>query len=248
MPNSPDMISSCIYYAIGDIHGEVDRLAELHEAMFEHNKRNWPEKTQVIVHLGDYVDRGPDACATIERLMSLEQRAEIDESLQVICLKGNHEQIMLDALEDPASATMRTWMRPAYGGQKTLESYEKRGSLGEELRAKHCEWFRQLPAIWHPDHAPYVFVHAGVDPVLFPLEDEEVYLWTRAADFFDTNQWRSRQLKDAIVVHGHTPTEGEPDIAGGGRRINVDTGAVYGGRLTCAVLGPDKTDVAFLHA
>ena len=246
MPNSPDKISSCIYYAIGDVHGEVDRLSELHESIFEHHRFFFENKRCVIVHLGDYVDRGPDSCGAIEAIMALEELSHENGEFDVICLKGNHEQLMLDSLEDPESTTMRTWMRPAYGGQKTLESYTIRGEEGDALRDKHCEWFRQLPVIWRPEGAPYVFVHAGVDPVLFPNEDDEIYMWTRTAEFFDTERWRSPQLKDAVVVHGHTPTRGDPEVEGGGRRINVDTGAVYGGPLTCAVLDPSSSEVTFL--
>ena len=246
MPNSPKMIKRCIYYAIGDVHGEVDRLCALHDTILEHHELTQPDAKQVIVHLGDYVDRGPDSCGAVEAILELE--ACMDEDLQVVSLKGNHEQLMLEALADPEGATMRTWMRPGYGGAETLQSYEERGAAGQALQEKHCQWFRELPAIWRPRGTPYVFVHAGVDPVLFPLEDEQVYIWTRSADFFDTDQWRSHHLRGAIVVHGHTPTKGEPEISSDGKRINIDTGAVYGGSLTCAVLTPDEPGVRFLYA
>ena len=245
MPNSLKMIKPCIYYAIGDVHGEAERLYDLHDTILEHHRLIWPDAKQIIVHLGDYVDRGPDSCGAIEAVLELEACAS--EMLQIVSLRGNHEQLMLDALADPDSATMRTWTRPAYGGQETLESYEVRGIEGELLREKHCQWINERPTIWRPDGTPYVFVHAGVDPVLFPLEEDEIYIWTRSSDFFDTDRWRSSQLTDAIVVHGHTPTKGEPDITDCGRRINVDTGAVFGGPLTCAVLAPDEPGVRFLQ-
>ena len=248
MPNSPNGLSHCIYYAIGDVHGEVDRLVALHETIFAYHRRHWPDSKQIVVHLGDYIDRGPDPCATVEVLIGLEELAIRDTSLDVVCLKGNHEQIMLDALDDPEGAMMRTWRRQAYGGQETLASYERRGGRGDLIRDLHRQWFEGLPTIWRPEGTPYVFVHAGVDPILFPLEDDEVYIWTRSADFFDTSQWRSHQLNDAVVIHGHTPTHGKPEVTADGRRINVDTGAVYGGSLTCAVLVPGRTDVTFLEA
>ena len=249
MPNSLKMINPCIYYAIGDVHGEVERLRALHDTIFEHHKLTRPDAGQVIVHLGDYVDRGPDSCGVIEEIIALEDMAENMDDLSVVSLKGNHEKLMLDALADPDGTTMLTWMRPGYGGEKTLASYEARGIAGEVLRDAHCEWIRQLPVIWRAEHTPYVFVHAGIDPVLYPLEDEQVYIWTRSSDFFDTSQWRSPQLADAIIVHGHTPTRDHaPDVTGDGKRINVDTGAVYGGPLTCAVLSPDEPSVRFLYA
>lgn len=248
MPNSPERLSDCIYYAIGDVHGELDRLLALHEAVFAYHEAFHGGAGIRLVHLGDYVDRGPDACGVIEALIKIERLAEGRADLEVICLRGNHEQLMLDALDEPEGATMRTWVRPAYGGQKTLDSYALREEAGYRLRDAHCAWIRQLPAIWAPPETPYIFVHAGVDPVLYPLEDDEIYIWTRSPEFFNPDRWRSRHLSGRTVIHGHTPTSGEPDIAGGGRRINVDTGAVYGGPLTCAVLDPQSGNVSFLKA
>ena len=245
MPNSPDMIKPCIYYAIGDVHGEVERLCEMHETILAHHKLNWSDAVQVIVHLGDYVDRGPDSCGAIEVILELEACA--NEGLQVISLRGNHEQQMLDALDDPTGYPMETWTRDGWGGQKTLESYAQRTN-GDDLLEVHRAWIDQLPRIWCPEGTKLIFVHAGVDPEEYPNESEDVYIWTRSRKFFDPKNWTSPALYGKRVIHGHTPTKGEPETAGDGQRINIDTGAVFGGPLTCAVVVPDEQAVQFLYA
>ena len=250
MPNSPDRISSCIYYAIGDVHGEIIRLSALHQAIFAHHRTHYSNSKQVIVHLGDYVDRGPDSCGVLQLLIALEAEFESAEDAQLINLRGNHEQQMLDALADIDGSAMQTWTREGWGGEKTLASYASRED-GDELLIAHCAWTSQLPAIWCPQLDPLVFVHAGVDPDQYPNEDEEIYLWTRSRDFFDTRRWVNPSLMGMTIVHGHTPTRNDvPEInqTGSYRRVNVDTGAVYGGPLTCAVIDPASGDIEFLYA
>lgn len=250
MPNSPNRLNHCIYYAIGDVHGELERLSALHDTMFEHHQLCHPDLGQVIVHLGDYVDRGPDSCGVIEYLMDLEASFVDDPNIQLINLRGNHEQQMLDALQDPDGLAMRTWKREGWGGHKTIESYERRSDT-ETILAAHCTWIEQLPAIWRPAQHPFVFVHAGVDPDAYPNEEEEIYLWTRSSKFFNTDKWTSVSLQNQTVVHGHTPTRDyapEVQMSETFRRINVDTGAVYGGDLTCAVIDPAVDEVIFLSA
>ena len=191
MPNSPDDLSHCIYYAIGDVHGEADRLARLHDAILEHHAFFHSGLSQVIVHLGDYVDRGPDSCAVIEQIMSLESVADADEALTLVNLRGNHEQQMLDALNDPDGSAMRTWKRRLIGGKATLESYEKRGDIGMDKLDAHKAWLRDLPVIWKPEGVPLIFVHAGIDAEIYPNEDSRTYLWTRSPDFFDLGTWNN---------------------------------------------------------
>ena len=85
-----------------------------------------------------------------------------------------------------------------------------------------------------------VFVHGGIDPKTFPNEHDEVRMWTRSEKFFRSDAGPiARRLRDILVVHGHTPTHDfEPDVQR--RRINVDTGACFGGPLTSVVLAPDQ--------
>ncbi|MCA8902179.1 MAG: serine/threonine protein phosphatase [Hyphomonas sp.] len=227
--------------AIGDIHGEAGRLDALHAAIFDHHRLLYPEARLTLVHLGDYVDRGPDSCGVIETLMKLEGR----DDLTSICLKGNHEEMMLDALI--AGETDGMWMRS--GGAETMASYHRRDF--PEVPKGHRNWLKSLPVHHILEDRKLLFVHAGIAPGRWPELDEQVALWTRARRFFDVTQWDNPALEGWTVVHGHTPTgdfcqdvQGDPP-----RRINIDTGAVYGGKLTAALFGPGGGGApVFLHA
>jgi serine/threonine protein phosphatase 1 len=92
-----------------------------------------------------------------------------------------------------------------------------------------------------------VFVHAGIEPAEFPDCLDEIRLWTRSDRFFVDANWPDREvLQGLTVVHGHTPTDdSKPEITF--RRINVDTGACFGGPLT-AVMLKDGDAPTFLRA
>jgi serine/threonine protein phosphatase 1 len=232
---------SPIYFAIGDIHGEADKLRAMHSGILD---RIALEKSPaVIVHLGDYVDRGPDSKAVIEQILALEAMFEGSARIRVISIKGNHEQMMLDAFDAEEGGS---WF--ANGGGATADSYA--GGPGRADRnwrdlvpKEHTAFLRRLPTIWR--EGPYVFVHAGIDPPTFPEDDEEVHMWTRSNNFTDTSRWPKRDALNGItVVHGHTPQD-KPEIEP--QRINVDTGACYGGPLTAVVLKPGE-EPSFLIA
>lgn len=218
------------YYAIGDVHGEDARLAALHEAiLFDVARSGAPAQ---IVHLGDYVDRGGDSRGVIARVKAL------CEAHQGIALKGNHEQMLLNAYDRPGSGAEDMWAWN--GGDATLRSYEAVNGVHADWRdmidAEHIAWMRGLATI-HTDAArKIVFVHAGIDPQTFPECSDEIRIWTRSEKFLHTWRWPDRpELKDWLVVHGHTPNDTlTAEI--NAQRINVDTGAVFGGPLTCVVL------------
>ncbi len=222
-----------VHYAIGDVHGEAERLGALHQAIFAHHRRTHAAATMTLVHLGDLVDRGPDSAGVIQRVRALHARARTEPTLRAVTLRGNHEQMMIDAFEGGAFG-QGLWARN--GGAATVDSYELlpggQGRMREDLR-----WIKGLPARHWDREAGLVFVHAGISGADFPNEPEEVYLWTRAASALDTAEWTSPALAGQTVIHGHTPTRDfRPDVSADGRRINVDTGACYGGLLTAAVL------------
>lgn len=219
-------------YAVGDPHGCTEKLDAIHALIAEDAARA-AEPERAIVYLGDYVDRGRDSRGVIARVLDPPIAAAVH-------LCGNHEAMMLDALDRPGDeAALALWLRN--GGVATLLSY---GLTGEDEPAT---WAARLP----PGHLAflrglarrhrvggYLFVHAGVRPgVPLDAQDEQDLIWIREP-FLSSDADHG-----AVVVHGHTP-ERAPVIRR--NRIGLDTGAVYGGRLTAAVFWADR--MALYHA
>ena len=241
--------SESIIYAIGDVHGMDKHLQKLHGEIFKHHESSHKKRPLAIVHLGDYVDRGKNSRGVIDTILALEAKARRLESLTVLSLRGNHEQMLLDALEGSDAKAMDMWLNN--GGRATLRSYKRKGQDMEDVLYHfpmvHRRWLENLPSILHDEDRKLVFVHAGIDPSTFPNCDPQHYLWTRSMKFFDPTQWKGYPAIEGYqVVHGHTPTlGGDPEIAGRNTRINVDTGAVFGGPLTAAIIAEDLP-LAFL--
>ncbi len=235
-----EITTNSVYYAIGDIHGEAEKLTRLHSRIRRKHRVDFPGQTLKFVHLGDFIDRGPDSCNVVDKLIKLER----DHEPNTINLKGNHEAMMLDAYQKRASDSYPHdskaydfWLRN--GGDKTIESYVKAGLREPPLN--HLAWMSRLNSYYWDRAANLIFVHAGIDPVHFPNDGENRHLWTRSQKFFETKTWPKDRLKGITVIHGHTPTKsGLPDIDGDFRRINIDTGACYGGYLTAVVLAPNE--------
>lgn len=204
-------------YAIGDIHGHVDKLIEL----VDRCQKNDKAASATFIFLGDYVDKGPDSAAVVAFLVMLSSRNK-----KVICLRGNHEQLLLDATEDEIPEAL--WR--SNGGVKTLQSYGV--SHAWELPRSHLAFFHERPL--HHDDGHRFFVHAGVNPER-ALGDQNQHdlIWIREP-FLSSECDFGR-----LVVHGHTPRrDGRPHIRT--NRVNLDTGAAYGGPLTAAVFVPDQ--------
>ena len=224
-------------YAIGDVHGCDQRLAALHRQVASDQARR-PAARPLLLHLGDYVDRGPDSANVVRRLAA----GPVLAGCPLVCLRGNHEQMMLDALTGDADH-VRDWL--GNGGDATLRSW------GVGARSTQLDWraavapelafLEQLPLMRQVDG--YVFVHAGLRPgVRLAQQTEHDMLWIREAFL----RWTGAILPEALetaVVHGHTPVK-RPEVVG--MRIGIDTGAVAGGALTCAVL--EGRTVRFLTA
>ena len=232
-------MSADLICAIGDVHGEADRLDALHAAIFDHHRLLYADLPLTLIHLGDYVDRGPDSYRVIETLMKLEARSDLTS----ICLKGNHEQMMLDALD--AGERDGMWVRS--GGAETMDAYYRHDHAS--VPKTHRNWLNALPVHHVVEERKLVFVHAGIAPDRWPELDDDIGLWTRARRFFDVALWENPDLDSWTVIHGHTPTADFAEEVHGDppRRINIDTGAVYGGQLTAVLLAPGAAPV-FLHA
>jgi serine/threonine protein phosphatase 1 len=157
--------------------------------------------------------------------------------------------MMLDAYDESDPLAISHWR--INGGDETINSYLKAAGAQADWREAvdkdHVKWMRSLPTLWRDEERKIAFVHAGIDPKTFPDCSDEVRIWTRSQRFFETDQWPDRpELEGWLIVHGHTPTQDfEPGIRP--RRINIDTGAVFGGPLTCVVLAPGASP-RFLQA
>ncbi len=199
---------SFVTYAIGDIHGCMDKLRRL-------VKRCQSDAGDQIkfVFLGDYIDRGPDSRAVVEYVIELQSRMT-----QVVCLLGNHEGLALAALH--GSLDEAQWL--FNGGGATLRSYGI--TAAAEMPDEHIAWMKSLPT--HHDDGRRFFVHAGVNPSR-PLDAQDAndLIWIREPFLSDNKNY------GRLIVHGHTPVravEVRPN------RLNIDTAAVLGGPLTAA--------------
>lgn len=213
-----------IYYAIGDIHGHLELLDPLLAKIEAHAAARLGEKT--LVYLGDYVDRGPDSAGVLARIIAGPPPGIAHQ----VAVLGNHEDYFIDYFDGIEPAATR-WMEPDWNGAATIASYGGDWKLIEA----HVEFLRGLP-IYHLADG-YLFVHAGVFPGR-PLEAQrrDDLIWIR-----------DRFLNDArdhgfVVVHGHTPRQ-PWGVEWLPNRINVDSGAAWGGPLSCVVLGDDVADV-----
>ncbi len=215
-------------YAIGDIHGRLDLLQALARRI-EADLAKSPALA-VTIFLGDYIDRGPDSAEVLDRL------ARGDFPTEFLALRGNHEEVMLDFLEDPD--ILENWRN--YGGLETLHSYgidvlpALRGVGYEEMRDRMLERLPQshLKFLRGTAHSTafgdYFFCHAGARPGT-PLDQQSPrdLLWIREEFLEFRGSW------DRVVVHGHTPVD-EPELLA--NRINVDTGAFASSILTAVAL------------
>lgn len=222
-------------YAIGDIHGRADLLGDLHERI-RADAAGHDAARRMIVYLGDYVDRGLDSRGVIGAVLD-----EPMPGFAKVCLRGNHEELMLAFLDDVAGAP--NWFYN--GGLATLASYgvaprtetaalrlahEVQQDLRRALPARHLAFLRDL-ALYHRE-GDYVFVHAGIRPGV-ALEDQDPFdlIWIR--DQFLV----SHEDHGFVVVHGHSINAEAVDA---GNRIGIDTGAYYTGVLTCLVLQGER--------
>jgi serine/threonine protein phosphatase 1 len=222
-------------YAIGDVHGCLDKLATLH-AMIAQDLKERPVPLPLLLHIGDYVDKGPDSAGVLERLTA--SGPSPIPGLACVNLMGNHERTMIDALAGER-ASVTDWLYT--GGREALASWgadpEDPAGWAARIPARHQEFVRGLKKTHRL--GGYLFVHAGIRPGI-PLEQQsEDDLLRIRSDFLS-----SERAHGVVVVHGHTPVRHGAEVYA--NRINIDTGAVFGRRLTCAVL--EARRIGFLEA
>ncbi|ABS60877.1 metallophosphoesterase family protein [Fervidobacterium nodosum] len=190
-------------WAIGDIHGCLNALETLINEIS-------PTPNDKLVFLGDYIDRGPDSKGVVDFLIELSKRTDC------IFLRGNHEQMLLDVIDNGDD----TYLWVINGATATWRSY---GNLQNLLyNDEHLEFFRNTQYYFIEDK--YLFVHGGVRPNI-PIEkqDKRDLIWIRE-EFIS-----KKHNTGYIVIFGHTPFE---DVFIGEDKIGIDTGCVYGGKLT----------------
>ncbi len=198
-------------FAIGDIHGCLDKLLKLMSQIGADFDRD------AFVFMGDYIDRGSDSFGVIEYLINLKKRCQ-----DVVFLKGNHEDMLEKYLSGPDKYTYL-----ANGGWETLNSYMEQ-SLSDKpsIPSTHLRFFDSLDLFYETD--AYIFVHAGLrENISLGMQDPNDLLWIRN-EFILSDYDFGKQ-----VVFGHTPFL-EPLVRP--NKIGIDTGAVYGNALTCVKL------------
>ena len=216
-----------LIYAVGDIHGRSDLLAEL-LLQIEADAATRSASKKRLVFLGDYVDRGPDSRGVIEILLH-----GLPSGFSAHFLKGNHEALLLGFLAD--ASQLNQWRYN--GGEETMASYGVdvdrlkqmraapdvwRDAFASALPAAHLDFLQGLD-LFIPTN-DYLFVHAGIRPGV-PLEaqSETDLIWIRD-EFLESTEDFGK-----VVVHGHTPALA-PVVRP--NRIGIDTGAVFSGQLT----------------
>lgn len=197
-------------YAIGDIHGRLDLL----DAALARLSTMRPGR---VVFLGDYIDRGPDSRGVVERLM-----AGPSPGWEWICLQGNHERSMVEAMSTRRQHLVQEWLQLNGGGQ-TLLSYGHTAAGRLDLSIvpqAHLDWAASLPLYFHDSHRLYV--HAGVDPDLPLAEQDPSVLQHKVHDEIDSGGYRGLH-----VVHGHRVGAAVLYT----HRTNLDTKAWRSGQL-----------------
>ena len=234
-------------FAIGDIHGCLKQLTSLLDKIFNHF--NFNKKNDLLVYLGDYIDRGPNAKGVINRILELQK-----EKVNSIFLMGNHEQIMIDFVFNKIN-NLRYWLN--LGTDQTFKSYKieiaefikdgfeddkmdkLRNVLLNKLSNEHIHFLKNLK-LSH-SMGKYLFVHAGINPEkTLKDQDKMDFLWSRSEQFFDKN-FKFEQ----IIVHGHTP---EKEVINLPYRINIDTGCFFSGKLSSVCLNDNNNERKFIYS
>ncbi|WP_027108229.1 metallophosphoesterase family protein [Lacticigenium naphthae] len=216
------------FFVVGDIHGEITLVKKLLE--------HWNSQTQQLLFLGDLGDRGENPKECFELVQNLVQTEG------AICLKGNHEDMLINYLENPERHYANYLLN---GGIKTIQTFlagkemdkadDNPEGWAKSIKAyypKLLPFLKELPLYY--EWGNYLFVHAGVNLMKSNWQDsdEQDFVWIREGFFDQPNN------TDKIIVFGHTVTsmlhKNRKDTSiwdSGDGKIGLDGGAVYGGTL-----------------
>ena len=227
-------------FIIGDVHG---RCAQLHNLL---DLLDRDETSDTLVFIGDLIDRGADVPGCVE----LVRKICSENPERVICLRGNHEQMLLDFIDGANTI----WVDTSTGSDQTFAQYTgqplrlrteadldaARSLIAQSVPGEQLEFFRTLPLYHEDEHALYV--HAGLEDGKHPRDSSpHELLWSRNMDFF-------KSYSGKPCVFGHTPTAFLPLRGRLGRHgiylfhsaIGIDTGYNLHSPLSCLSL-PDFT-------
>jgi serine/threonine protein phosphatase 1 len=221
-------------YAIGDIHGHLGLLQAAHDLIAADMARHGPGQ---VIHVGDLVDRGPDSCGVVRFLIDGCARGE-----DWVVLKGNHDRMFTRFLRDPwdpepGLRAELSWLHPRLGGADSLRSYGVANAGDRPVEKVHAEAVHAVPTS-HLDFlaarptlhqaGEAAFVHAGIRPgVPLANQTETDLVWIRDPFLHETSSF------GPLIVHGHTALDAATHY---GNRLNLDSGAAYGGPLSAVVI------------
>jgi serine/threonine protein phosphatase 1 len=203
-------------FAVGDIHGQYEKLTNLMSAL------PWDRQEDTLVFLGDYIDRGKHSKEVVQYLIDLKNKGG-----QIFFLLGNHEKLLTNYYYSGSDYDLKIWR--SFGGWQTIQSYTNgAGVLGRPafLPRTHLDFFRRLLPYYETEE--FIFVHAGLREGI-PLDEQKLddLLWVRKS-FAESNHSFPK-----TVIFGHTPMR-SPYVASG--KIGIDTGAGHGNILTAVEL------------
>lgn len=175
--------------AVGDIHGCAVSLKKLLKLIS-------PTKEDTVVFLGDYIDRGPNSKGVIDQIIDLKEKCK------VVTICGNHEEMMLGALQGGRS-DLQYWT--FYGGAATLDSYTKEDvSLANIFPKDHIAFVKSCVDYHETDK--FIFLHAGCDPKV-PLTEQRWFTqrWIHLPEGLQKDDLRCKHISGKTLIVGHTP-------------------------------------------
>lgn len=223
-------------YAIGDIHGQLSNLLDLHK-LIATDRDEYGNPNAEVVHVGDLVDRGPNSCGVIDYLMAGQNAGQ-----PWVILKGNHDRLFYKFMDDPHWHDPRlrpdySWLHRNMGGMDTLRSYGVEVSAQQDVLAiwsaaksnvpkAHLDFLKSCPTYYRS--GDFFFAHAGIRPgVSLDQQTEDDLIWIRQEFHVDPG-WHG-----ALIIHGHTPVDHATHY---GNRVNIDSGAGFGRAMTAVVI------------